>query len=143
MECRHDQYVRRPREAAERVGCSQFRIERDVGGHFAVIFEIDPLAVENLYRFYDPRRTLARWMAERGKREQREPRFVTEPARDSGGLCGDFGDLVRLRHLGHGGIGHEYSAAARDHDRHADHPMSGLRIDDMTDVIERDREIPG
>ena len=64
MEARHDQHVRRPRQPVERVGFGERRVKSDVGGHFAVIFEIDAFMVEQLHRFDDPRRALARRMAE-------------------------------------------------------------------------------
>ena len=82
-------------------------------------------------------------MAEGGEGEQRQPRLVAEPARDAGGLDGDVGDLVRLRHFGHRGVGDQHGAPARHHQRHADHAVPGLGIDHVTDVLERHREIAG
>ena len=82
-------------------------------------------------------------MAEGREGEQRQPRLVAEPARDAGGFDGDVGDLLRVRHLGDGGVGDEHGAAARHHQRNADHAMPGLGIDDAAHVLERDREIAG
>ena len=94
MERRHHQHIGRARQAAERVGRGQLRIERHVGGHFAVIFEIDPLAVEDLHRLDHPRRALALRMAEGGEGQQRQPRLIAEPARDAGRFDGDLGEFL-------------------------------------------------
>ena len=80
-------------------------------------------------------------MAEGGKCEQRQPRLVAEPACDAGGLDGDLGDLVRLRHLGDRGVGYQHRTSTRHHNGHADHAMARLRIDHVPDIFECDREI--
>ena len=50
VERRHDQHVGRPRQAAEWIGRGGLRIERDIGRHLAVVFEIDAALIENLHR---------------------------------------------------------------------------------------------
>jgi hypothetical protein len=98
--------------------------------HFAIVFEIDAPAVEDLHRLDHPRRTLAGRMSERGKSKQGQTRLVTQAACNAGSFDSDIGDLMRFRHFGHGSIGNEYGAATRHHDRNADHAMPGLGIDD-------------
>ena len=82
-------------------------------------------------------------MAEGRERQQRQPRLIAEPARDAGGLDGDLGDLVRLRHLSDRGVGHQHGAPARHHQRDADHAVAGLGIDHALHIRECDREITG
>jgi hypothetical protein len=45
VEGRHDEHVRRVFQPAERIGGHQLLIERDVGAHFAVVLEVNPLGV--------------------------------------------------------------------------------------------------
>ena len=82
-------------------------------------------------------------MAEGRECQHRQPRLIAEPARDAGRLDGDLGDLLRLRHFGDGGIRHQHRAPARHHQRDADDAVAGLGIDDVADILERDREVAG
>src|SRR5689334_43730 len=50
VESRHDQNVGRAGQAAERISLTQFHIQRDVGGHFAVVLEVDALLVQKPHR---------------------------------------------------------------------------------------------
>ena len=102
-----------PGQAAERIGRHQLRIERDVRRHLAVILEIDALLVEDAHRVLHLGGALARRMAEGREGEQRDARLVAELARHAGRFDGDLGDVLGRRHLGHGGIGHQHGAAAR------------------------------
>ena len=44
-----------------------------------------------------------------------------------------------LRHVVHGGVGDEDRAAAAERDRHADHAVAGLGVDEAAHVVERGR----
>ena len=83
-----------PDSRHERIGRGRLRIERDVGRHLAVVFEIDPALVEDLHRLDDMRRALAGRMAEGRERQQREPRLVAHAAGDAGGLDRDVGKVL-------------------------------------------------
>ena len=143
VERRHDQHVGGTRKPAERIGLAQLHVQRHVGRHLAVIFEIDTALVEKPYRFLHPLRTFARRMAEGREREQRQPRLVAERAGNARRLDCDVGDVGGVRHLGDGGVGDQHGAAARQHHRDADHAMAGFRIDAALHVLERHGEIAG
>ena len=80
-------------------------------------------------------------MAEGRERQQRDARFVAEPARDAGGLDRDVGQNLGTGHLGHRGIGDQHGVPAGEHQRHAHHAMARLGIDAAADIVERHREI--
>src|SRR5262245_10774601 len=143
MERRHDQHIGRAGETAERIGRRQLRIERHVGGHFAIVFEIDALAVENFYGFNDACRTFTLRMSESREGEQRQARFIAKTTRHARRLNGDFGNLMRLGHFRHRCIGNQNRTSPRNDDRNSDDPMSGFGVDDTTDVFECDRKIAG
>ncbi len=143
MERRHDQHVRRSRQAAEGICLPQFRIERDIGGHVAVILEIDAALVEDAHRALDMCRALARRVAEGGEGEQCHARLVAEAPRNPGGLDRDIGEILGVWHLVHRGVGDEHGAAARQHQRHTHHAVAGFGIDAAAHVRERHREVAG
>jgi hypothetical protein len=116
-------------------------LSANVGRHFAVVLKIDPLAVKYLHGLDDARRTLACGMSERGEGEKRQPGFIAKPARDTGGFDRDVGNLLRIRHFGHGRVGDQHRSAAGHDDRYTDHAVPWLGIDHVADVFECDREI--
>ena len=141
VERRHDQHIGGVGEAAEGIGGHQLAVERDVGAHFAVIFEIDALRVENAHRLLHAQRALAGRMAEVGEGEHRDARLIAEPARDARRLDRDLREILGVGHFGDRGVGDHDRAAARQHQRDADHAMAGLVVDDAPHLFERDREI--
>ena len=143
MECRHDQHVGRPRQPAEWIGLAQLHVERNVGSHVAVVFEIDPALIEDFHRSPYMRCAFARRVAEGGEGQQRDLGLVAEPARHARRFDRDIGENFGVGHLGHRGIGDQHGAPARQHERNANHPMAGLRVNAAAHVLERDREIAG
>ena len=81
VERRHDQDIRRAGQTAEGIDTHLVHIERDVGGHFAVIFEIHTAPVEDLHRFLHPLGAFATRMAEGGIGEHGDTRLVAKLAR--------------------------------------------------------------
>ncbi len=137
MERRHDEHVAGRRKAAERILLHDARIERHIGRHFAVIFEIDAAPVEDLHRLPHPLRTLARGMAEGRIGEHGDARLVAEAAGKAGSLFRDIGQFLRGRHVVHGGVGDEHGAPAAERERGADHPVAGLGVDAAAHVLQR------
>ena len=82
-------------------------------------------------------------MAEGRIGKHRDARLVAHAAREAGGLLGDVGELLGVRHVVHGGVGDEHRAAAAERDRHADDAVAGLGVDDAADVVERGRIVAG
>ena|SRR5208337_3455308 len=50
MQGGHNQHICSVLQPAERIGCHQLPVQRDVCAHLAVVFEIDPSRVENADR---------------------------------------------------------------------------------------------
>ena len=143
MERRHHQDVRRSGQAAERVLRHQVAIERDIGSHLPVIFEVDALAVEDRHGVAHLLRALAGRMAEGREGEHRDLRLIAEPAGDAGRLDRDLRQFLRRRHLGDRGVGDEHGAPARDRDRDADQAMARPVVDDAADLFQSDRVVAG
>ena len=143
MERRHDQHVGGTGEPAERIGFAQLHVQRHVGRHVAVVFEIDAALVEQPHRLLHALRTFAGRMAEGREGQQRQPRLIAERARDARRFDRDVGDIVGVGHFGHRGVGDQHGAAARQHHRDADHAVAGLWIDAAPHVFECHGEIAG
>ena len=90
----HDQHVGGVGQPAERILRHQLAVERDVGGHFAVILEVDAALVEDAHGLDDLARALAGRMAEGGERQHGDARLVAQPARDACRLDGDLGEFL-------------------------------------------------
>ena len=140
VEGRHDQDVRRAGQAAERIGRHRLRVERDVGGHLAVILEVDAGAG----REARPPRGSA-WPARppAGRRSNR--RAGRRAGRSRGGAATPAASTAMS--ASSSGVGMSCTAVsatstgapARQHQRDADDAMAGLRVDHPADIVEHDR----
>ena len=90
----HDEHVRRVFQPAERIGGHQPLIERDVGAHFAVVLEVNPLGVEDPHRFLHAQRPFAGRMAEIGEGKHRHARLITEPSRHARRFDRNLGEIL-------------------------------------------------
>jgi hypothetical protein len=116
------------RQAAERILFNQFGVERDIGGHLAVILEVDAALVENAHRLAHPNseRSPVR-LAEGGVGQHRHARLIAEPAGHAGGLLGDVGELLRIGMSMHGGVGDQTPCArGTGRARRRRHAMAGF-----------------
>ena len=144
MESRHHQHIGRVFQPAERIlRQHQLAVERYVRAHLAVILKIDTAPVENFHRVLHALCPLARRMAEGGKSQQRHARLIAQPPRDARRLDGNLGNLFRIGQLRYRRVGDNNRAAARQHQRHADHAMAGLGVNDAAHFLKADREIAG
>ncbi len=136
----HDQHVGRAGQAAERVLLAhQAVVQRDVRRHLAVILEVDAALVEDPDGLHHALGTFAGRMAEGGIGKQRHARLVAHAPGHAGRLLGDVGDLLRIGHVVNGRIGHHHRAPSAERDRHADHPVPRLGVDDAAYVVEHRR----
>ena len=95
MECRHDEHVGRVGQPAERIVPHQVAVQRDVGGHVAVVLEVDQALVEDADGLADLFGALASRLPEGRVGEQRHARLDTEVPRRPRGLDRDIGELLR------------------------------------------------
>ena len=65
----------------------------------------------------------------------RDARIEAEPPRDAGRFLGDVGELLRVRHVVHRGVGDDDGAPAAERDRDADDAMAGLRVDAAAEIL--------
>jgi hypothetical protein len=71
------------------------------------------------------------------KASMRDARLVAETTRHAGGFDRDFGKILALG-ISVMAVSATRRAAARQHDRHADHAMARLVVDDAAHILQRD-----
>lgn len=139
VEAWHDQDVGGAGEAAEGVEGAVAGVERHVGGHFAVVFEVGLAGVEDGHCIAHGVGDVGVLVAEGGVAEQGDARFVAEAAGGGGGAGGDVGDFGGGWAEVHEGVGDEDGVAAvADHEGEAEGDFVGGGVDDVGDVGEAD-----
>ena len=135
MQARHHQHIGRTGQAGERIGrFQQLIVERHVGLHLAVIFEIDLFCVQQPDRLADAIDAIDLAAAEVGERHEGDARVMTHGAGIADHLLGDSGKLLGRGRLVDRGVGQEHRAVARHHDRIAHRHLAGLLVDHALDV---------
>ncbi len=138
MDRRHDQHVGGPGQARERIEQLVVRVQRHVGIHVAFVFEVDALClVEDRDRIAHLVRTLAHRVAKSRVGQERNPRREAEAAHAAYGLKRDVGQRSSIRQFVDARIGDEDGLAHVDHHRHADHGLSGDRVEHQQRILQR------
>ena len=126
---RHHQNIRGARKATEGIIGHDARIQRDVGRHFAFIFEGRLAIVEDVDGIADIVEPRSRRVAEGRIGQEGNARFVTHAARDLRRAVGDVGE-----HFGRGAfvdrrVGHEDGVMLSDENVNAERRLALGRVD--------------
>ena len=105
VEGRHDQHIGGVFQTAERIGRHELLVERDIGAHLAVIFELHTLGIENSDGPLHALSALSGRMAEVGEGEHRDTRLVAQPPRHSCRFDRDVREIFGRRHFGDRRVG--------------------------------------
>ena len=143
MEGGHHQHIGGVGEAAKRISRHQFAVERDISGHFAVIFKIDPFGIENTHGLLHPQRAFALRMAEGGKGQHGHARLISKPARHACRLNGNLGNFLGGGHFMNRRIRHHHGPPARQHKADTNHRMAGFGVNQTAHLFQTDGEIAG
>ena len=122
MEGRHDQHIGGAGQAAERIELAhQLEIQRHIGLHLAVIFEIDLARSSIAHRVADALACARSGGLPKVEKESSATRGSWPSWRATSAACdGDVGELLGRGQFVHGGIGDQHGAALGDDDREAE-----------------------